>query len=65
MEEVFVMDGESHDSVKQQLTEARDRMLQIKKDHHFEMEPNGGAIEVRLRCSVVVQRCPQTVYDSG
>lgn len=46
MEEVFVVDGESFDDVKQQLTEARDKMLHLAKQHETTQDSNGGGIEV-------------------
>lgn len=50
MEEVFVIDGEEHEDVKRQLTDARDKMLDIRKQQHVTEDINGGAMEVRIYC---------------
>lgn len=64
MEEVFVIDGESHNDVKQQLTDARERMLKIKKDHHLDMESNGGAIEVMTSATAAATAVTATGISS-
>ena len=46
MEEVFVIDAESHEDVKKQLTDARNSMRDILKSHKNDVEVNGGAMEV-------------------
>lgn len=49
MEEVFVIDAEEMSEVQKQLTDARDRMLEIKKNFHFNdsTEANQNGMEVR------------------
>lgn len=44
MEEVFVISGETHEDVKQQLTDARDQMKELTKQ--FSMHTDGAAMEV-------------------
>lgn len=43
---MFVIDGEKYDDVEQQLTTARDRMLEIMKEHPHSIGPSGGGMEV-------------------
>lgn len=53
------MDGESYDDVKKQLTEARDKMLEITRQHDSSPhEYNGGAIEVLVTSdSILLSLC--------
>ena len=54
MEEVFVIDAESHEDVKKQLTDARNSMRDILKSHKNDVEVNGGAMEVGIGNSQLI-----------
>ena len=60
MEEVFVIDAEEMEDVKKQLTEARDRMLQIKREFHLndstEAQHNGMEVS-KIHISVCGELC--------
>ena len=60
MEEVFVIDAEEMEDVKKQLTEARDRMLQIKREFHLndstEAQHNGMEVS-KIHSSVCGELC--------